>query len=374
MTPQRRQRTILLRQNHQKRFMAVQTTSSTAFTRNIVEGAIRLGVNKADLLKTIGISEQTLASPEARVSSVAHVYLLNEAVRLTGDEHFGLRAGSWISPDPANMIYYLFMHSPTFGEGVEISAKYFHQYSDSLFAEVKQEGDIVRVCLGSYEVLPTFPRQINEWILATWMAMARKFAGEDFSPQKVHFTNKQPNEGAVLRDFFRAPVEFNHPRTEMIYPKSAMGTLPQAGAGDLALREIMERNVQYQIEQAAGVDPFMRTLREEIVQRVAVEKIEIETIARTLGLSGRSLQRKLKEFGTTYRKVLDSILQNLAVDLLRDRRLSLGDVIHKLGFSSQAAFYRAFYRWFETTPAEFRRKLAIPEFDLAKVIPPKKSS
>ena len=341
--------------------MTYEKTSSTAFTRNIVEAAVGLGVNKSALLENIGITEEDLASPDARVSSVAHVKLINEAVRLTGNDHFGLYAGSKISPDPANMIYYLFMNSPTFGEALQISAKYYHQYSDSMFAKIVQERNEIRVCLGSFEALPTFPRQINEWVLATWVAMGRKFEGDHHAPLKVRFTNPPPKDDSVLKEFFRAPLEFNCAKTELLYPLSAMETPPQNAPGDLALRDIMERHIQIQLERKIKSDSFLKALRDEVASRLASNKFDLPLAAKALGMSGRSLQRRLKGYGTSYRKVVEATQKEAGGEILRDQGLSLGEVTHRLGFASQAAFYRAFHRWHGTTPAEFRRKILTPK-------------
>ena len=297
-------------------------------------------------------------SPEARVSSVTNAILLNEVVQISGDDHFGLHAGAKIGPDPANLIYYLFMNSPTLGEGLGISAKYFHQYSDSLFATIEHEETVVRVCLGSFEALPTFPRQINEWILATWVAMARRYAGQSLSPLKVYFTNKAPKNTRVLEDFFSAPVAFDQPNCELHFSRSHMSIQPQAGPADLALRNIMERQIQEQLERSAGSDQFLWRLREEVANRMAGKDADLPTVARVLGLSGRSLQRKLKDRGTSYRNIVEATQKRFGVDLLRDERLTLEEISHRLGFSNQAAFHRAFHRWFDATPTEFRWKMS----------------
>ena len=333
-------------------------TTSTIFTRNIIFGAVRLGADKGELLKSVGISLETLETPDTRVPSVAHMVLLEEAARTTGNDHVGLHAGRWVSADPANIIYYLFLNSPTYGEGVQIVAKYYRYFSTTAFLNLEQEGEIIRIGLGSATVAAKFTRHVNEWAMATWMAMARLFVGEHFAPSEVRFANPAPKDDKELREFFRAPVEFDHPVTELIFPQSAMDLPNQAGEGDMELLRILEKHIQHQIEQAGGGDPFLTLLREEIDRRLTGEKFDLPSVAQALNLGVRSLQRKLREHDLSYRNVLEARQKEAAVGDLRDPRFTLLEVSGRLGFSSQGAFYKAFHRWYGTTPAEFRRKIA----------------
>jgi len=340
--------------------MAGERTSSTIFARTIVNAAVRLGADKAELLERVGISPDVLDAPETRVPTEKHIPLLEESARMTGDEHIGLRAGEWVSPDPANTIYYLFLNSPTMGEGIVAVGKYFRLYSDTAMITIEREGENLRLGIGSSAVVPEFSRHVMEWTLATWLTMGRKYAGDTFCPIEVRFWNPPPEDDSELTRFFRAPLVFGYPRTEMVFPVSIMAIPHRNGEGDPVLLKMLQQHVEQQIEQLAGVDPFLHALREEVSRRLNGEKFDLSDVARALGMSGRSLQRKLKENNTSYREVLEARQKEAAIDDLRDYRLSLLEVSHRLGFSSQGAFYEAFHRWYGTTPAEFRRMLTSP--------------
>jgi AraC-like DNA-binding protein len=84
----------------------------------------------------------------------------------------------------------------------------------------------------------------------------------------------------------------------------------------------------------------------------------IEHLAPRLGVSVRSLQRRLREAGTSYKQVLDQVRHDLALRYLTAGELSIGEVAFLLGFSEPSAFHRAFKRWTGSTPGEFRRQSA----------------
>ncbi len=88
--------------------------------------------------------------------------------------------------------------------------------------------------------------------------------------------------------------------------------------------------------------------------------MDAATIARTLGLSERTLNRRLQEIGKTWRGVLDAFREAEAERLLSSGRAELSDVAFRLGFSDQTAWNRAFKRWKGTSPTEWREARSGP--------------
>jgi AraC-like DNA-binding protein len=84
--------------------------------------------------------------------------------------------------------------------------------------------------------------------------------------------------------------------------------------------------------------------------------VQIETVARALATSTRSLQRRLAEAGISYQQLLDNTRRDAADEYLADPRLSIGEVAYLLGYSEPAAFHRAFKRWNGITPQSFRKQ------------------
>jgi AraC-like DNA-binding protein len=102
--------------------------------------------------------------------------------------------------------------------------------------------------------------------------------------------------------------------------------------------------------------------KDNIIDRVAAVMIDMlpsggiidEKVAEQLNMSGRSLQRRLKEAGTTFRTLLEGVRKDLASTYVRDPDVELVEIAFLLGFSDQSAFSRAFKRWTGITPSEFR--------------------
>jgi AraC-like DNA-binding protein len=102
--------------------------------------------------------------------------------------------------------------------------------------------------------------------------------------------------------------------------------------------------------------------KENIIDRVAATVVEMlpsggvtdEKVATQLNMSGRSLQRRLQEGGTTFRRLIEEVRRGLAATYVRDPAVELVEIAFLLGFSDQSAFSRAFKRWTGHTPSEFR--------------------
>jgi AraC-like DNA-binding protein len=82
------------------------------------------------------------------------------------------------------------------------------------------------------------------------------------------------------------------------------------------------------------------------------------TVARALGMSSRTLHRRLADAATSFEKLLDDTRRELAVEYLRRSDYSVGEVAYLLGFAETSSFNRAFRRWTGRSPSEFRQPKA----------------
>ena len=100
----------------------------------------------------------------------------------------------------------------------------------------------------------------------------------------------------------------------------------------------------------------VKAIRDAIMKRIAQGPPHIEEIAASCPLKTRTLQRRLAEVGTTYRRIVDEVRFEAARRLLKDPSLSLAKVASALGYSDPANFTRAFVRWSGMTPRVYRRR------------------
>ena len=94
--------------------------------------------------------------------------------------------------------------------------------------------------------------------------------------------------------------------------------------------------------------------RKAIAPRIAQGHPDMQEVAAALGMNVRTLQRRLAEAGTCYKRIIDEVRLDAACRLLGDRNLTLAEIAAALGYSHPAHFTRAFTRWTGMTPRAFR--------------------
>ncbi len=117
---------------------------------------------------------------------------------------------------------------------------------------------------------------------------------------------------------------------------------------------VFEPELRRKLAEKMAVSGVQERLRNALLQTVPGGVTNSEKLATMLHMSKRSLQRSLREEGTTYQKVLDDTRADLARHYLIQTNTPLAQVSFLLGYSSQASFFRAFSSWFGTTPSSYR--------------------
>jgi AraC-like DNA-binding protein len=97
-------------------------------------------------------------------------------------------------------------------------------------------------------------------------------------------------------------------------------------------------------------------VRRALASRIAAGTTRMSSIARQLGMSERTLHRRLAEDGVSYQDLLEEVRKAAAGRYLDESTLAIGEIAYLLGYSEPAAFHRAFKRWYATTPEHFRTR------------------
>ena len=110
--------------------------------------------------------------------------------------------------------------------------------------------------------------------------------------------------------------------------------------------------------RAAATGSFADDLGRVLASMLAAEPLTVDDVGSRLGVSSRTLQRRLHNEGTSFAEVLEQLRRREAERLLRDRRLTVEAIAARLGYSEPSTFYRAFRRWRRTSPGAFRAQMA----------------
>lgn len=314
------------------------------------------GVRADTALKEAGLVRSQLRDPDKRIPFAKHVRFLEIAAERLGDPHWGLHLGASIEPKQVGLLGYVALSSATLGAALKNATRYLNVLSEGAEAELIIQGNRVSVTSRILDPDVLHCRQIDDFGMSTLLTTCRALTGTDLKPERVDFRTPEPESLAEHQRVLGAPVRFGQPRTALVFNNKVMD-LPIKTA-DSGLLKVLERYCRDILGRRPAVQKLSYQVRELVAKLLTTGEPTIDTVARELNMSSRTLERRLSAQGLSYRRILDDIRQQLAERYLLDDRLGLSQITYLLGYSEPTAFNRAFRRWTGSTPTQFRRAAA----------------
>ena len=326
-------------------------TVVAAWTRSIVEYAAARGVDLGDVMAAAGIDAATMERPDARIPADADDRIWQAAIERLADPDLGLHlAEGAISARSLGVVGYLTRSSATVGQALARARRFHRLIKDGGDLRLIPDESGITVSERPHE--GPWPRAIAETIVANYVTLARAWTGEQLIPLEVRFQHARPRSGEHER-IFGCPVRFGAPDNAVKFADDDLRR--RLRTADSQLLAYLESWAE---ERLAALAPS-RTFADDV--RLAVRdcldhehSVEVGAVARRLGTSPRSLQRRLLEQGVTFRTLVDAIRRHRAAALL-GADASISDVADRLGYSDARAFRRAFRRWTGQTPSTGKR-------------------
>jgi AraC-like DNA-binding protein len=270
----------------------------------------------------------------------------------SADAGLGLRIGVEVLPDEENVVSLAAMHSATLGEGLHKLARYKRLVCPEKISIEVKDGE-ARVRFDWLLASEPPPALLTDIIFAGVTHLAQQGTNTSLHPRRVEFIRRRANE-AMLKRHFRCELRFDAPHDILVFDEAALA-LPMVNRNAQLLAVLLPG-----LEQSVAQDERARTLADDVrlalMQTISDGRPAVASIAKGLGMSPRTMQRRLGELGTTYQDVLDDVRQRLALRLLASTDLELGEVAFLLGFEEVNSFMRAFQTWEGTTPAQWRAR------------------
>jgi AraC-like DNA-binding protein len=295
-------------------------------------------------------SRFNVAKPQG---TTAEFFALWRAVEETNpDPSLGLQLGIEALTDQENVVALAALHSPTLGEGLHKLARYKRLVCPERIT-IHVKGGEARLLLEWLFAERNPPTLLTDLAFSGLVNLAQHGTKEPVTPLRVELTRRKSNE-TMLRRHFRCELRFDAPHDLLVFDEADLA-LPMVNRNAQLLAVLMPG-----LELAVTQDNDARTLTDDV--RVALsdticgDRPAIAKVARSLGMSSRTMQRRLEELGTTYQDVLDDVRRRLARRLLENTDLGMGEVAFLLGFEEVNSFSRAFHSWERTTPARWRAR------------------
>jgi AraC-like DNA-binding protein len=295
--------------------------------------------------------------------TTAEFFALWRAVEQTAaDADLGLRLGVETLSDYEDVAMLAALHSATLGEGLQKLARYKRLVCpEKVWIDVEEHEARLRFEWLFAEDDP--PTLVTDLLFAFVLRLAQRGTTKPIRPRRVELTRRRANE-AMLRRHFGCELRFDAPHDVMVFDEAALA-LPMVNRNPQLLSVLLPG-----LELAVAQDDHGQTLVDDV--RVALGEVmcgarpAIARVAKSLGMSARTMQRRLGELGTTYQDVLDDVRRRSARRLLASTDLEMGEIAFLLGFEEVNSFMRAFHGWEGTTPAKWRAKASVRRVELRR--------
>jgi AraC-like DNA-binding protein len=319
----------------------------------MLQRTAEFGLDRHELTTASGFREEDLADPDARVPVTKIWNLWRILIERTSDPVLGLHLGMGVEVKEFGLVGYSMLHSRDLFSAMGRLTRYSRIINEALECRLRPAADHVDVVLAHSPRLDALRHPVDARLAAV-LAVARELTGSAMTPIEVRFPYPRPDRVSDHRRYFRSELRFGTPDAELVLRRQ--DTDRGIASRDEALGGYLDRYADTVLTSLAGEGSFAEQVRRAIWKHLSDGPPTLQQAASALGVSLRTLQRRLREEGTSFAEVLDEFRREMAISLLRDRSLAVYEVAFLLGYSDPSTFYRAFRRWEGVPPQEFRRK------------------
>ncbi|WP_158085582.1 AraC family transcriptional regulator [Henriciella aquimarina] len=309
------------------------------------------GVDRGALFRSFGLEEAAPLDPTVMISDTAYYDLLEMiAEQEQPDIGFHIRVSQSITCADLGAVGLAWKSAPDLRRSFHRMDRYSRLYNTASSFELVDRGDTYL-----WTHTRTEPDRLgmyisNEGALATYANICREATGAQNRPQSVQFRHQDHGGRKALEAHFRCPVIFGADIDAIVIPA---GRLDQPNlVGDQSIWKFFSSHVEENLPEEEV--PFERQLVLKIADMLSDGVPPLALVATSLGMSARTLQRRLAEHGATYQTLVTQARLELAQSLMGETGYSLAEIAFLTGFSEQSAFTRAFKRWVGKTPGAFR--------------------
>jgi AraC-like DNA-binding protein len=289
-----------------------------------------------------------------RVTYQQRIDQLSNMLDLLGMNGAWLESPRTVSISDYGLLGYAMMSSATLEQAVQIAVKY-HKLAGAMF-ELAFDVDGDEAVLRIDHLLPggRVGQYTVEELFAAISRLIGLLLGRDHKPSRILLNYEAPEYAEKHLQCFRCPVIFDQPSCQYRFSREELAeSLAEADANTARTCEESCRKLLNQME-----------IEDDIISRICHlllstpgEFPKLDAVANKLSLGARTLRRRLNDLGTSYQRILDDVRRELAIEYLRTTNLTVQEIAELLGYSEVTNFRRAFMRWVELSPYQYRKQV-----------------
>lgn len=320
----------------------------------VLQAVAALGVEPRSLLAEVGINPEQLRSPGERIPVDQYLDLYRRALERTGDPDLGLYVGHIIYFSGMNLHLYM-----------TTICRNLKEYFNVIPSTIRLRGDTGRVLIrprGEYIRLEWHPvqtetrrwRPLVDEMLKSSAEIVNAICALPVPVRAAEFSYPAPDDTRALKRAFGTNLKFGCEVSCLYFDRETV-RYPLIEPGFELGRDFWNATESV-FEEPDTVDPFLRDIRSAMRRALPGGELTIDSLSLDMGISRRTLQRRLNTLGSSFKQLLQNVREELSLRYLDDPRLAVTEIALLLGYSDQASFSNAFKAWRGCAPTEYRRQ------------------
>jgi AraC-like DNA-binding protein len=333
-------------------------TAQGGLTRLAVDRVRGAGIRLDPLLSGVGLTRQQIDDPDHRINVRSQIAFLEAAARALHDDFLGFNLAENFDCRDLGLLYYVMASSDTLGTALKRAARYSRITNEALVLQYREGREpTLRI---TYSGIPRHVDQHQiEFCIVAMVRVARMLCGRRFFPKHVSMIHVRPKGVSNFARCLGSNIEFGRDADEIGFPAGSEGwSLVDA---DPRLNKILLKVCEESLHARKSDGPLRVIVENTISPLLPHGQAVVDVVAKKLGMSERTLERRLAEEGVSFSQVLQQLKATLAARYLEVTGIPISRIAWLLGFEEASSFSHACRRWTGKSPREFRRSCSIRE-------------
>ena len=325
---------------------------TSLFVRKVIRQADD-GLDKAAFLRRVGVDMGAPTDPEHMVSD-ADYYAFFEAVARADPNgiELPLRTGASMRCEDYGAFGLAWKSASNLRGSYERAERYARILTSVSSYEVREEAEGALMVHHREGERTLGLRLSNEATMASVVSISQEVSTNEFRPLAVFFRHGRPSTTSAHEEHFGCPVHFGADKDALLVSHETLRAPNRAG--ELSFLKFFDTHLDRALAKLDDEPSLIQRVQMQVSKALSDGIPSISDTAKQLGMSPRTLQRRLSEQGYSYQALIDEARRRLAEQLLRETDYALAEIGFLTGFSEQSAFTRAFKRWAGQTPRSYR--------------------
>jgi AraC-like DNA-binding protein len=242
---------------------------------------------------------------------------------------------------------YAWIASRTLSEALERFIRYHRMLSTNIAMSLERAQGVTQLVASMIDTIP----EATESVIVFSLQLCRQSFGDDLVPMQVKLTRQPPQDSSPIDAFFRCQVDYNCSENVIVYNSADLNR--RLDGANPAVVIAMEGVINTYVERFDANDVVSR-VRQVVAAALANGEPAKQDIAEQLGMAPRTLQRRLEEQQSSVKAIVDETRHQLSIEFLDQGHYTIKEIAYNLGFSDASNFSRAFKRWEDKSPRDYR--------------------